>query len=524
MSVPPIIQYPLDLTGTSPTNRIVKERREITTNTARVFVPKAGPFYTESFVLYNAETGIPLVPVDDYILAQPFSQASLRSGKDVQCAVVLKVNAPISVDMDYQVVGGEYSWNLGALAALIEELDLDERAIKWGAVIGRPTMYPAAPHVHDIGDTYGWEYVVWQLERVTNAILVGDELSHEELRQQMKFLHDEQQKIIDALDARFVAHVDDNTNPHHVTKAQTGLGSVDNFPTASDPEALAGVVANRFMTPAGSALLSDRLAVERVNEHEAKKNNPHAVTKAQTGLGLVDNFATATQAQAESAAVTDKFMTPQRTYQAIMIHAGVLLEAHVSNKQNPHEVTKAQVGLGSVDNFSTASQAEALAGVATNRFMTPLRTKQAIDYHAGNLIQQHVSDTGNPHQVTKAQVGLGNLPNAITRDRMTDSSATLLVAGAMRDHNLSGDHDSRYVRLNTATNTSLRVVNNKLQCYISGAWRQIWPHTWSNFVAEGYNDPYVGNDQQIQLLNAGGRLYATVAGAWQQIWPAVWND
>jgi len=100
----------------------------------------------------------------------------------------------------------------------------------------------------------------------------------------------------------------------------------------------------------------------------------------------------------------------------------------------------------------------------------------------------------------------------------------LLLAGAMRDHVVSDDHDNRYVRLNTSQNTSLRVVNNKLQCYISGQWRQIWPHTWSNFVAQGYNDPYLGNEQQIQLMNAGGRLFATVAGAWQQIWPALWTD
>jgi len=524
MSVPPIIQYPLDLTGTSATNAIVGESRDIANLNERVFVPKAGPFYTDSFVIRNAETGQPLRPVDDYVLAQPFSQASLRSGKDVQCAVVLKTSVPISVEMDYQVVGGEYSWNLAGLADLIAELDLDDRPIKWGAVIGRPTMYPPAPHMHDIGDTYGWEYVVWQLERVTYAILTGDEASHEELRQQMQTLHAQQQAIIDALDARFVGHTNDKTNPHAVTKAQTGLGSVDNYPTANASESLAGVANNRFMTPLGSASLADRIATERVSDHEAKKTNPHQVTKAQVGLGNVDNYGTATQAQAESASVTDKFMTPQRTYQAIMIHAGVLLDAHVNNKQNPHSVTKAQVGLGSVDNYATASQAEALAGVATNRFMTPQRVKQSIDVHAGNLINAHVTNTSNPHQVTKAQVGLSNIPNAVTRERSLDSNTTLLLAGAMRDHLISGDHDNRYVRLNTQQNTSMRIVNGTLQSYVGGYWRQVWPAVWSNHVAQGYNDPYLGEGTGVQLLSAGGRLYATVNGNWQQIWPSQWAD
>jgi len=49
-------------------------------------------------------------------------------------------------------------------------------------------------------------------------------------------------------------------------------------------------------------------------------------------------------------------------------------------KINGTALAKGDIGLGNVDNFGTASQAEAEAGVANNRFMTPERTKQAIDY------------------------------------------------------------------------------------------------------------------------------------------------
>ncbi len=646
MSLPPIIQYPLDLEGTSPTNKVVGERREITTNNARVFVPKAGPFYTSSFTIINVDTGLPLKPVDDFVLAQPFSQASLRSGKDVQCAVVIKSSAPISVEISYQVVGGEYSWNLKALADLIEELDLDERPVKWGSILGRPTAYPPAPHIHDIGDSYGWEYVVWQLERITNAILVGDEASHDELRAQMEFIRGQLQDNIDALEDKVDAHLNDFTNPHKTTKAQVGLGLVQNYPVASTVEANAGTVNDRYMTPSLVSVLATRLATEITNAHEAKKNNPHAVTKAQVGLGSVDNFGTATQAQAETATANNLFMTPLRTYQSIMIHAGNLLRLHVDDKNNPHKVTKAQVGLGQVedypvastaeantgtaknrymtpslvsilatrlateittaheikknnphavtkaqtglgsvdnfgtatqaqaetatannlfmtplrtyqsimihagtlirqhvddknnphnttkaqvglglvDNFQTASQAEAVAGTLDTRFMTPLRTKQAIDAIAGDMIRAHVSNLSNPHAVTKAQVGLSNLPNAISRSRTLSSDAHLLTAGGMYDHAQSGDHDARYVKINVQTNTSLRVVNNTLQGYISGSWRQLWPATWTNHVAPGAADPNLSNSTDIALLNAGGILYASVNQVWRQVWPPMWVD
>lgn len=524
MSVPPIIQYPLDLTAVSPTNRIEGERRVISLNTERAFVPTAGPFYTESFVMYNDATGEELRPVDDYILVQPFAQASLRTGKDVQSAIILKVEAPVEVRFDYQVVGGEFSWNLQALADLIAELSIDERPIKWGAIVGRPTAYPPAPHIHDIGDTYGWEYVVWQLERITNAILVGDEASHDELRQQMQIIRDQLQANIDAVDQKIDDHLLDFENPHQVTKAQVGLGLVDNYQTANNAEATAGTADNRFMTPAKTSLLATRIADELVDTHEARKDNPHAVTKAQVGLGNVDNYLTATQAEAEAATLNTRFMTPLRTKQAIDLHAGNLINAHVNNTSNPHSVTKAQVGLGLVDNYQTATKAEAEAGVLNNRFMTPLRTKEAIMAIAGNLINAHVSNLSNPHQVTKAQVGLSEIPNAVTRSRTLNSSATLLLAGAMYDHLLSGDHDSRYVKINVSQNTSLRVVGNTLQGYVSGQWRQLWPATWANYVAPGAGDPYLGDSTDITLLNAGGNLFASVGGVWRQVWPATWND
>ena len=53
---------------------------------------------------------------------------------------------------------------------------------------------------------------------------------------------------------------------------------------------------------------------------------------------------------------------------------------HVSDTNNPHGVTKSQVGLSNVDNVKQAPYT-------------------------------HVSDNANPHGVTKAQVGLGNVDN-----------------------------------------------------------------------------------------------------------------
>jgi len=54
------------------------------------------------------------------------------------------------------------------------------------------------------------------------------------------------------------------------------------------------------------------------------------------------------------------------------------LTAHTSATNNPHAVDAADVGLGSVANYAIASQAEAEAGSANDKYMTPLRAAQAI--------------------------------------------------------------------------------------------------------------------------------------------------
>ena len=62
------------------------------------------------------------------------------------------------------------------------------------------------------------------------------------------------------------------------------------------------------------------------------------------------------------------------------------LDSHTENISNPHKVTKTQIGLGNVDNYSTATQAEAEAGTDNTKAMTPLRTKQLLDAKLLNMV------------------------------------------------------------------------------------------------------------------------------------------
>lgn len=76
------------------------------------------------------------------------------------------------------------------------------------------------------------------------------------------------------------------------------------------------------------------------------------------------------------------------------------------------EVTEIDNRTGQLDNFSTANKQEAEEGIAPNKFMTPLRTKQAIDKQTVTITgDQEVGGVKNFTSVPQ----INNIPIAIDR-------------------------------------------------------------------------------------------------------------
>lgn len=207
----------------------------------------------------------------------------------------------------------------------------------------------------------------------------------------------------------YSAHIINKSNPHNVTKAQVGLGNVDNTSDANKP----------ISTATKEAL--DTISGD-LSDHIADTDNPHEVTKSQIGLGNVDNTSDA-----------DKPISTA-TQDAIDEVSGTLTE-HIENTENPHGVTKAQVGLGNVNNtsdlnkpISTATQAALDLKANTASVYTKAQTysqteidtklEAKLDVSAASStyatianLNSHVNNKSNPHGVTKTQVGLGNVDN-----------------------------------------------------------------------------------------------------------------
>lgn len=93
-----------------------------------------------------------------------------------------------------------------------------------------------------------------------------------------KLIQDSDKVIKESLDA----HINNKSNPHGVTKAQVGLGNVQNLAPADMPVSTAQATAIADAKAAGTKAQTD------LSTHANRRDNPHNVTRAQLGLAITD--------------------------------------------------------------------------------------------------------------------------------------------------------------------------------------------------------------------------------------------
>jgi hypothetical protein len=172
MATPSIIKYPLDVTGLSPTNRIVGEELVVPQGPrTRAFALQAGPFFANSVVITYAATGVPLVKGEDYDILYLNQDATVKVGQPIM-SVVWVHNQDVFGQLlaNYQVLGGDFSSNASAIAMLIETLQIDDRAVEWDNILYKPVYYPPAPHLHHVRDWYGFDDIIEALDRISAAL------------------------------------------------------------------------------------------------------------------------------------------------------------------------------------------------------------------------------------------------------------------------------------------------------------------------------------------------------------------
>ena len=142
-------------------------------------------------------------------------------------------------------------------------------------------------------------------------------------------------------------------------------------------------------------------------DHEADHNNPHQVTKAQLGLGNVDN--------------TSDINKPVSSAQATAI--GLVqsyLDAHEANHSNPHQVSKSQVGLANCDNTSDMNKPVSTAQAAA----LALKADKATTLAGYGITDAYTkSDTYNKQETD------GKINDAVALERDARQEQDLLLSG-----------------------------------------------------------------------------------------------
>lgn len=302
---PLITRYPLDPTGVSSSNLVMGEPHTMPRRRVRAIALQSGAFFTDSIHVFDATTNVELTRGVQYYAAELYELPSAKYGKEI-CAIVVITDETVGDDVvvNYQALGGEYSNSMTAVIQQIERLALDQRPVGWGNLIDRPDQFPPSHHLHDVGDVFGFEYVVHAIDRVRSAILMGDDVSHDVIYAYIDAAIAQIQTALDQGGAGLLSHLANFNNPHNVTPEQLNV-----YTKPASDTLLAGV--NNTLTTA-------------INAHATNALNPHNTTAAQVGA-YTKSEADTRVASAASTAATN-------------------LAAHTTNTLNPHNTTAAQVG------------------------------------------------------------------------------------------------------------------------------------------------------------------------------------
>lgn len=516
--------YPFDPSMTQVTNRILREQHVITSTNFRNYhyvIPHFAPFFAESL---SMRMRLPnnqlrdLVEGRDYYLSHQFLDASATTNR-MLCGSIsfLDTDTEGVLEINYHTLGGMWTLTPAQIIEIMANNMRNPRITSWEFVANPPTRFPVVDHPHDIHDFKTMRDVQHAIDGVRDAVLANS-------------------------GGGLAQHVANLNNPHNVTKTQVGLGNVADYPVASLQEAQQGIANNRYMTALRVANAIDYRAGQMLDNHANNKNNPHSVTKQQVGLGSVEDYPVATITEAQQGTSNTRYMTPARVAAAIQHQAGNLLSDHVGRQDNPHNVTKDQIGLFNVQNYMIATAQEARDGERNDRYMTPLRTNQLVQQYVFGSLGSHTSDFDNPHNVTKSQIGLGNVQNysialpaemlnASIADRYVTPQGVHLVTSplqiAINSHiaDLDNPHQVSAAQLNVYTKDEINAMNGdwlSVHDVASDSYRlngktesEIYTGAFESPQGEGFSEDILNEVLLMTVSQASAPNSAT--GTWYQV-------
>lgn len=213
-------------------------------------------------------------------------------------------------------------------------------------------------------------------------------------------------------------HKADMSNPHKVTKAQVGLGNVDNTSDVNKPISTAVQNALNNKVAKNNAADTNGLLNSLTTGSDAPKDADYYISQ-YAGGGTITTTYHRRPMSALWAYIKSKCDSIYATISTV--------NAHISNGSNPHGVTKAQVGLANVDNTADSAKSvkyAASAGSANSvawgnvsgkpsTFPPSSHTHSYLPLSGGNMTGQILTSFKNSVAVGSYQAAATTIPNLV---------------------------------------------------------------------------------------------------------------
>lgn len=415
----------LDTSGEHPDNKVLKEPHTLADFRFRAIAPRAGAFFADSLVIREVSTGRVLIPGQDYKYLVPYQTPSLMYSKDiVGAAIVINPDINKEVEIDYQALGADYTKNIPAIVDLLNTDNLSQVSDSYLDIQNKRTKFLPSPHLHDLGDGMGFEYLIFALESLARVFMMADAGVVESMLERISLKLNEITKNSKyRLDSEFIAHLLEFKKKFN--KKTLGLEHVPNYPQASDEEAqtaaadgftVGSEINNRLMTLKGLVAFRQALLDKLVLKDMTN------LGKSQ-GVYMLPSLVALEQMVNGSRVIIDSIDANTLAGYApeISIYPD---RSNPTHKWAITKITNPVIGRGGVYQAFNMDNGQMYTGVMQvtsqeihmqwKKHLTSSDTKEAMD-----KLEKHIQDRQNPHQVKAHNVNLGLLENLKIADRET---------------------------------------------------------------------------------------------------------
>lgn len=241
--------YAFDPSGTLAANLIPNENHSVSpagNKNLSYIVPRAAPFFRSSvqLVRMNGTTEVPMTEGIDYVFCFRYTEASIQTSQDIYGGIAF-LNRTFSGTVrlkQYRTIGGDWVLDDHTALEVLTDTVYSVRTVMWDQLVQYPVSFPPYNHDHSADDSTGYADLLDKLDDLISTVSTGNSQSA----------------------AALIALHTGSSNAH--TKAQVGLGNVNNYGTATGPQTVAGTRDDLYTTPAGVKAALDAAGVASGNK------------------------------------------------------------------------------------------------------------------------------------------------------------------------------------------------------------------------------------------------------------------